>query len=103
MDWFRTVGIGIFSVILFWFISVPDQFAYADIIFADSFVKDPEEDGRWVETMVQVPSRGVPSTAIGDITSDGNDAVLFKMSGAGGLELSITKSIDISEFGRVQK
>jgi len=100
VDWFRKVGIGSFIVIFFWVISGTVQFAYAENIFVDTFTIDPALNG-WTEDSIQIPVPPFPATATGDIVSNDEDAVLFKIDGIGRLELSITREIDTTGFENI--
>ena len=100
MDWFRKVGIGSFIVIFFWVISGTVQFAYAENIFDDTFTMDPALNG-WTEDQMRIPVFPFPATATGDIVSNEEDAVLFKIEGIGRLELSITREIDTTGFENI--
>ena len=92
----------LFSVVLISFLTVSAQEANADIIFNDPFDVDPAANG-WTEKIVQVPVGSLPVTATGDISPNGEGHVVLEKTGeAGALELSITRTIDTTDFENIK-
>jgi len=92
----------LFSLVLISFLTVSAQEAYADIIFNDPFDVDPAANG-WTEKIVKVPVGNLPVTATGDISSNGEGQVVLEKTGkASALELSITRTIDTTDFENIK-
>jgi len=92
----------LFTAVLFSFLTISTQVAYADTIFNDPFNLDPTANG-WTEKIVQVQVYNFPNTATGDIIPNGDGQVVLKKTGkVSALELSITRTIDTTGFENVK-